>query len=117
MGSCSEELRRFFLAGIGAIATTAEKSKEVVDAFVQKGELTVEQGKIINEELKRDMKKAAGQAEATVKKHVETVAGGEAPKAPESLLDRLDQMSPEELALLRVKLAEMEKKDDPDAKA
>ena len=27
--SCSEELRRFFLAGIGAMATTAEKSKAV----------------------------------------------------------------------------------------
>ena len=50
--SCSEELRRFFLAGIGAMATTAEKSKEIVDAFVRKGELTVEQGRIINEELK-----------------------------------------------------------------
>ena len=99
--SCSEELRRFFLAGIGAMATTAEKSKEIVDAFVRKGELTVEQGRIINEELKRDVKKTVSQAEDT---------------APESLLDRLDQMSPEELALLRVKLAEMEKKDDPDVK-
>ena len=59
MGSCSEELRRVFLAGIGAIATTAEKSKEVVDAFVQKGELPVEQGKIINEELKRGRKRNA----------------------------------------------------------
>ncbi len=65
--SYSEELRRFFLAGIGAMATTAEKSKEIVDAFVRKGELTVEQGRIINEELKRDVKKTVSQAEDTVK--------------------------------------------------
>ena len=68
--SCSEELRRFFLAGIGAMATTAEKSKEIVDAFVRKGELTVEQGRIINEELKRDVKKTLSQAEDTLKSHV-----------------------------------------------
>lgn len=115
--NCSDELKRLFLAGIGAIATTAEKSKEVVDALVQKGELTVEQGKIINEELKRDIKKTASQAEATVKKHVEIAIDADAPKTRNDLLDQLDQMSPEELGLLRSKLAEMEKKDDPDAKA
>ena len=110
--SCSEELRRFFLAGIGAMATTAEKSKEIVDAFVRKGELTVEQGRIINEELKRDVKKTVSQAEDTVKRHVEIAA----PLVRKSLLEQLEQMSPEELELLRSKLAEMEKKDDPDVK-
>ena len=77
--SCSEELRRFFLAGIGAMATTAEKSKEIVDAFVRKGELTVEQGRIINEELKRDVKKTVSQAEDTVKRHVEIAVDSDAP--------------------------------------
>ena len=51
--SISEELRKVLLAGIGAVATTAEKSKDLVDALVAKGELTVEQGKVLNEELKR----------------------------------------------------------------
>ncbi len=110
--SCSEELRRFFLAGIGAMATTAEKSKEIVDAFVRKGELTVEQGRIINEELKRDVKKTVD----TVKGHVEIAVDSDAPLVRKSLLEQLEQMSPEELELLRSKLAEMEKKDDPDVK-
>ena len=118
--SCSEELRRFFLAGIGAMATTAEKSKEIVDAFVRKGELTVEQGRIINEELKRDVKKTVSQAEDTVKRHVEIAVDSDAPLVRKSLLEQLEQMkigmSPEELELLRSKLAEMEKKDDPDVK-
>ena len=48
-------MKKIFLAGIGAIAVTAEKSAEIVDGLVKKGEITVEQGKILNEELKRDV--------------------------------------------------------------
>ena len=46
-------LRKVFLAGVGALATTVEKSQEIVDDLVEKGELTVEQGKALNTELKR----------------------------------------------------------------
>ena len=56
MNNISDDLKKIMLAGIGAVATTAEKSKEVVDALVKKGELTVEQGKILNEELKHNIK-------------------------------------------------------------
>ena len=52
----SNELYRLFLAGVGAAALTAEKGRELVDSFVEKGELTVEQGKVLNEELRRDIK-------------------------------------------------------------
>lgn len=52
----SDDLKKVILAGIGAAATTAERSKELVDQFVCKGELTVEQGKILNEELKHTVK-------------------------------------------------------------
>ncbi|RBP97293.1 hypothetical protein CRD60_07655 [Bifidobacterium aemilianum] len=45
-------LRKVFLAGIGAMATTVEKSQDLVDELVKKGELTVEQGKALNTELK-----------------------------------------------------------------
>lgn len=46
-------LRKVFLAGVGSLATTVEKSQEIVDDLVKKGELTVEQGKALNTELKR----------------------------------------------------------------
>ena len=59
-------LRKVLLAGIGALATGYEKSSELVDELVKKGEITVEQGKALNTELKRkvsetvdDAKKAA----------------------------------------------------------
>ena len=44
MDSLGDSLKKVLLAGIGAVATTAEKSKDVLDDLVKKGELTVEQG-------------------------------------------------------------------------
>ena len=63
-------LRKVFLAGVGALATTVEKSQEIVDDLVKKGELTVEQGKTVNEELRqkfRDATDDASQAMLTAK--------------------------------------------------
>ena len=42
-----EGIKKILLAGIGTAAVTAEKSKEVLDELVKKGELTVEQGKVL----------------------------------------------------------------------
>lgn len=38
------------------LLNTAEKSKDLLDDLVQKGELTVEQGKVLNEERKHAAK-------------------------------------------------------------
>ncbi|MBU5428209.1 hypothetical protein KQI41_17590 [Tissierella pigra] len=46
-------IRRIFLAGIGTLALTYEKSNEMIQNLVEKGKITVEQGKELNEELKR----------------------------------------------------------------
>lgn len=46
-------IKRLLLAGIGAMAYTYEKATQAVDEMVKKGELTVAQGKELNEELKR----------------------------------------------------------------
>lgn len=52
MATIGDGFKDIFLAGIGAMAITAEKSKELVDQLISKGELTVDQGKQINTELK-----------------------------------------------------------------
>ena len=52
MEKFSDNIKKVILAGIGAVATTAERSKDLLDEMVEKGELTVEQGKVLNEELK-----------------------------------------------------------------
>ena len=51
MPDFGEGLRKVFLAGVGAIAATAEKGQELVNDLVKRGELTVEQGKKLNSEL------------------------------------------------------------------
>ena len=57
-------LRKVFLAGVGALATTVEKSQEIVDDLVKKGELTVEQGKALKAELKHKVAEAKESSEA-----------------------------------------------------
>ena len=47
----NSEVKNLLLAGLGAVAMTAEKSAELVEELVKKGELTVAQGKILNQEL------------------------------------------------------------------
>ena len=55
----TDGIKNVLLAGVGAVATTAEKSTEVFQELVKKGELTVEQGKELNQELKRNLRKSS----------------------------------------------------------
>ena len=57
MEKLGDGVKKVLLAGIGAVAVTAEKSRELLDEMVKKGELTVEQGKVLNEELKIILKR------------------------------------------------------------
>ena len=82
-------LRKMFLAGVGAVATGAEKSQEVVEELVKKGELTVEQGKTLNQELTRKAK--------------EVIDGA----GDSALRARLESMTPEERAAYAAKVAQM----------
>lgn len=96
MTTLSEGLKTIFLAGVGAVAVTAEKSKEIIDDLVKKGELTMEQGKVLNEELKRDIKE----------KVKETVTVQVVKEAPEGdILSQVDSMSREDRQALKEKLA------------
>ena len=95
-------LKKVLLAGIGAVAVTGEKSKELLDEMVKKGELTVEQGKALNEELKHNIK-------STVKEKVNVKVKT---STPDELDELLDKMSPEQVALLKQRIDEMEKKQE-----
>ena len=93
----TEGLKKLFLASVGAVAMGAEKSQEVVDELVKKGELTVEQGKTLNQELTRKARE---------------VIDGTADKA---LRSRLEAMTPEERAAYDAKVAEMSAELDAQA--
>ncbi|NGM16881.1 hypothetical protein [Xiamenia xianingshaonis] len=51
MSSLSDGFKDVFLAGVGAMALTGEKAKGLIDTLIDKGEITVEQGKELNSEL------------------------------------------------------------------
>lgn len=52
----TENLKKIMLAGIGTIASTAEKSKEILEEMVKKGEITMDQAKILNGDFAQNLK-------------------------------------------------------------
>ena len=107
MERLTDGLKKILLAGIGTVAVTAEKSKDVLDELVKKGELTVEQGKVLNEELKHNIKK-------TVKDNVNVSVKA---SSPEELTELLGKMTPEQLEQLKEQLAKMETAEAVDGEA
>ncbi|WKY42910.1 phasin family protein [Eubacteriaceae bacterium ES2] len=107
--SIGEDLKKVFLAGVGAVATTAEKSQELINELVEKGELTVEQGKVLNEELKHNIKE-------TLKKNVtvKVEKDGE-PLSASDIMDDLEKMSAEDLEAIKEKIeaVKMNAKKEP----
>ena len=100
-------MKNIVLAGIGAVAATSEKAKDVVDELVKKGELTVEQGKVLNEELKHNIKE-------TLQKQT---------KKDASVEELLSSMTPDQIAALKELLsrkqaeaAEADSKAEPEEK-
>ena len=112
MDQLGESIRKLILAGIGAAAVTKEKGESMLHDLVKKGELTVEQGKVLNEELKRNVKEAIRD---NVTVHVVTPS--------DDLMSAVDDMDDESLAALkeRIRAAEeartaapaAEKADEP----
>lgn len=94
-----EGLKKIFLAGVGAVATTAETAKELVDDLVSKGELTMEQGKVLNEELKRNAKQK-------IKDHVTVNVTREYKDA----FSAVEHMNAEELEALKEEIRKAEEK-------
>ncbi len=93
-----EGFRKVFLAGVGAVAMGAEKSQQVIEDLIKKGEATVEQGKTLNEELSRKASKAANDTQDSV------------------LRMHWESMSPEERKAYAKKVADMANDIDQNGK-
>lgn len=75
MANITDGFKDIFLAGVGVMALGGEKAKEVVDSLIEKGELTVEQGKEINQELTHKATQTATAArDELLKKHIESLS-------------------------------------------
>ena len=113
----TDTFRKIFLAGVGAVALSAEKSKAAIDSLVEKGELTVEQGKVLNQELKHKMADAAADAKekAQAKVKPDSCQTSSAPKG-DDFTEMLDKLTPEQLAALKEQLARKDAADTEESK-
>ena len=94
MDQLGENIRKLILAGIGAAAMTKEKGESVLHDLVKKGELTVEQGKVLNEELKHNVEK----------KIKDSVTVQVVPTTGDELMRCIEDLTPDQLAALKAKL-------------
>lgn len=104
MSTFGEGVKTIFLAGVGAVAVTAEKSKELVDELVKKGELTMEQGKVLNEELKHHIQTRVDEAKSE-----------RAAQRMEQLSSQIRSMSDEELEQLKEVIRKVQSGPDDEA--
>lgn len=94
MDNLSEGLKKVMLAGIGAMALTAEKSQKFIEDMVEKGEITVEQGKALNKELKHTMDEKKKENEEKDNKDDKDI----------DIADFVSKLSPEQLKELKEQL-------------
>lgn len=95
-----DEMKKVFLAGVGAVASTVEAGQQVIDKLVEKGELTIQQGKVLNEELKHNLEND----KENLKKGVA--------KEGINILDNIEKLSKDEIKKLKEKLMELESQSE-----
>lgn len=100
----SDDMKKLFLLGIGAAALTAEKVRDMVDHLVEKGELSIEQGKVLNEELKHH-----------IQTRVDEAKNERAAQRMEQLSSQVRSLSAEELKQLKEVIRETESGLDDEA--
>ena len=86
-------MKKIFLAGVGAIALSAEKGSELIGELVKKGEITVEQGKDLNKDLQRSFKESMDKRGVNI----------------DELTQKFSKMSSDELARIKEQIANAEK--------
>lgn len=98
------DLKKLLLAGVGAVATTYEKASEVVDELVEKGRLTVDEGKELSEELKRNFTTKATEKINEIKSVNKD--------SLEKVISELGYVKKEEIDKLKVRIEFLENKLD-----
>lgn len=109
MDQITSGLRKLLLAGIGAAAIAKEKGGEVLELLSKRGEVTVEQGKVLNEELKRNLKETVRENVETVKQSVKDNVRVHVIYPEDDLMNAVDGMDEEQLAALKERIAARER--------
>lgn len=103
------ELKNVILAGIGTAATAYEKTDSFIQDMVAKGKITVEDGKVLSEELKRDVEDKTTQATSEIINKLDSMN----PITKEDFIfmyEELNKSNLEEIDNLKARVEELEAK-------
>jgi poly(hydroxyalkanoate) granule-associated protein len=100
-----ETVRKIMLAGVGAVALAQDEIEELVNKFVERGEIAEKDGRKLVRELRDRRKKEAEKAEDEVSKRVEDI------------LARMNVPTKADIEALGEKIAALSKKVDELKKA
>ncbi len=102
----AEGIRRFAMAGVGAVSMTIEKSKEIIDQLVAKGEVTTSEGQAACEDLQKKMATQLDGFMKNLKANYEKANF-------ESLLEQCDRLSDEQRAIVMDRLNHPQVEEEP----
>ncbi len=114
MEKIGEGLKKIILAGIGAVATTGEKGQEILNDLVKKGELTVEQSKVLNKEMNLDdaremIKTKSGEVMKTVQETGAKIRSNVEGKDVKEIGDMLRTLSKDQLVQVKAAIEKLQK--------
>ena len=70
-----DTFQNIFLAGVGALSIGGDKAKEVIDELIERGQVTVDQGRKLNEELKHKASESTSKLrEESIRAYVDTLS-------------------------------------------
>ena len=101
-----EGIRRFAMAGVGAVSMTVEKSKEIIDQLVAKGEVTTAEGQAACEDLQKKMSAQMDGFMKNLKANYEKANF-------ESLLEQCDRLNDEQRAIVIDRLNHPHVEEEP----
>ena len=101
----NETIRRAIMAGVGAVSLTVEKSKDIADVLVKKGEQAAAENNISYEQV-RD------QVTEQVKGFADKLCADIKKASFEELLDRVDDLTDEQRAILKDRIDHPLKEDE-----
>jgi polyhydroxyalkanoate synthesis regulator phasin len=101
-------LKKLLMAGLGSMAYTYEKGAEIVEELIKKGELTISQGKELNQELKR--KSSEEKTEPSAKANQSLEHEGAVWEMLRDVLSGMDIATKEDIKKLEERLSRLEGK-------
>ena len=100
-----EEMKKLCLAAVGAAAITYDKTIDIINDLVEKGKITVEEGKELSEELKKNI---TTKAEVAKNKAIDMK-----PLTKDSVQDVLENLNlatKSDIESLKIRINELEEK-------